>query len=98
MAKEFRDPEDLVRGYHMLSRADLFLGRRRRTQYYGLWSYAVELVTLSVMTSRRREYTGFQPFGFPQWLSKMGRTKGMRQAKDELALVLGRATHTSKRK
>ena len=100
MPKEFRDPEDLVRGYEMLSRADLFLGRTRSTQDYGLWSYAGELATLGVMTARQREYAsgGYQPFGFPQWLSKMGRTKGMRQAKDEVALVLGRATHTSKRK
>jgi replication factor C large subunit len=100
MPKEYRDPEDLVRGYEMLSRADLFLGRTRSTQNYGLWSYAGELATLGVMTARQREYqsSGYTPFGFPQWLSKMGRTKGMRQAKDELALVLGRATHTSKRK
>ena len=100
MAKEYRDPEDLVRGYQMLSRADIFLGRTRSTQNYGLWSYAGELATLGVMTARQREYPGggYTPFGFPQWLSKMGRTKGMRQAKDELALVLGRATHTSKRK
>lgn len=98
MAKEYRDPEDLVRGYQMLSRADVFLGRTRKTQNYGLWSYAGELATLGVMTARQREYTGFQHFGFPQWLSKMGRSKGMRQAKDELALLLGRATHTSKRK
>ncbi|MFA5943635.1 MAG: replication factor C large subunit [Candidatus Thermoplasmatota archaeon] len=98
MAKEYRDPEDLVRGYQMLARADQFLGRTRRTQNYGLWSYAGELATLGVMTARQKEYTGFQAFGFPQWLSRMGRTKGMRQAKDEVALVLGRATHTSKRK
>jgi replication factor C large subunit len=100
MPKEYRDPEDLVRGYEMLSRADLFLGRTRSTQDYGLWSYAGELATLGVMTARQREYPsgGYTPFGFPQWLSKMGRTKGMRQAKDEVALVLGRATHTSKRK
>jgi replication factor C large subunit len=100
MPKEYRDPEDLVRGYEMLSRADIFLGRTRSTQDYGLWSYAGELATLGVMTARQREYPsgGYQPFGFPQWLSKMGRTKGMRQAKDEVALVLGRATHTSKRK
>ena len=98
LPKEYKDPEDLVRGYQMLSRADMFLGRTKRTQDYGLWSYAGELATLGVMTARQREYHAFQPFGFPQWLSKMGRTKGTRQAKDELALVLGRATHTSKRK
>lgn len=98
LPKEYKDPTDLVRGYEMLSRADRFLGRTKRTQNYGLWSYAGELATLGVMTARTKEYHAFQPFGFPQWLSKMGRTKGMRQAKDELALVLGRATHTSKRK
>lgn len=98
MAKEYKDPQDLVRGYHMLARADVFLGRTKRTQDYGLWSYAGELATLGVMTSRQREYTGWAPFGFPQWLSKMGRTKGARQAKDELALLLGRETHTSRRK
>jgi replication factor C large subunit len=98
LAKEYRDPEDLVRGYDRLSRADVFLGRTKRTQNYGLWSYAGELATLGVMTARQREYSGFVPFGFPQWLSRMGRTKGARQAKDELALVLGRELHLGKRK
>jgi replication factor C large subunit len=100
LPKEYKDPEDLVAGYQMLARADQFLGRTRRTQDYGLWSYAGELATLGVMTARRREYpsSGYTPFGFPQWLSRMGRTKGMRQAKDELGLLLGRATHTSRRK
>lgn len=98
LAKEYKDPNDLVAGYQMLSRADVFLGRTRSTQDYGLWSYAGELATLGVMTARTKEYHAFQPFGFPAYLSKMGRTKGARQAKDELAVVLGRATHASKRK
>ena len=98
LAKEYKDPHDLVAGYQMLSRADVFLGRTKSTQDYGLWSYAGELATLGVMTARTKEYHAFQPFGFPSYLSKMGRTKGARQAKDELAVVLGRATHASKRK
>ncbi|HUR62132.1 MAG TPA: replication factor C large subunit [Candidatus Thermoplasmatota archaeon] len=98
MAKEFKDPKDLVAGYEMLSRADIFLGRTRRTQDYSLWAYASELGTLGVMASRSREYRDYAPFGFPQWLSKMGRTKGLRQTKDHLAETLGRATHASKRK
>lgn len=98
LPKEYKDPADLVAGYEKLSRADVFLGRTKSTQDYGLWSYAGELATLGVMTARSREYSAFQPFGFPAYLSKMGRTKGSRQAKDELAIVLGRATHASKRK
>lgn len=98
LPKEYKDPVDLVAGYEKLSRADLFLGRTRRTQNYGLWSYAGEMATLGVMMARTKEYHAFVPFGFPAYLSKMGRTKGARQAKDELAVLLGRATHASKRK
>jgi replication factor C large subunit len=98
LPKEYRDPRDLVAGYEMLARADVFLGRTKSTQDYGLWAYAGELSTLGVMTARRHEYKEFVPFGFPQWLSKMSRTKGSRQIKDQLAEHLGRHTHTSRRK
>lgn len=98
LPKEYKDPADLVAGYEMLSRADVFLGRTRSTQNYGLWSYAGELATIGVMTARTRDYREFVPFGFPSYLSKMGRSKGARQAKDELATLLGHATHASKRK
>lgn len=98
LPKEYRDPHDLVAGYEKLSRADMFLGRTRRTQNYSMWGYASELATLGVMTARTKEYHDFVPFGFPQWLSRMSRTKGLRQTKDLLAERLGRATHASKRK
>lgn len=98
LPKEYKDPHDLVAGYDMLSRADVFLGRTRSTQDYGLWAYAGELATVGVMTARSREYHEYASMGFPSYLSKMGRTKGARHAKDELATLLGRATHASKRK
>ncbi len=98
LPKEYKHPEDLVRGYDMLSRADVFLGRTRRKQNYGLWSYAGELATIGVMAQRQHEYRGFSPFGFPQWLSKMSRSRGTRQAKEVLAANLGAATHQSRRK
>ncbi len=98
LPREYKDPQDLVAGYETLSRADVFLGRTRSTQNYGLWAYAGELSTLGVMAARTREYHEYAPYGFPQWLSRMGRTKGLRATKDELATHLGRATHQSKRK
>lgn len=99
LAKEFKHPEDLVRGYDMLSRADIFLGRTKRTQNYGLWSYASDLATAGVMTAKQHDVkTGFVPFGFPQYLMKMSRSRGARQTKDTLALALGGHTHASKRK
>ncbi len=99
LPKEYVHPEDLVAGYEMLSRADVFLGRTRRKQNYRLWAYAGDLSSVGVMAVKQHPGPrGFNPFGFPQWLSKMSRSRGMRQTKDKLALNLGRATHQSKRK
>lgn len=98
LPREYQDPVDLVAGYEMLSRADIFLRRTRKTQDYGLWAYAGELSTLGVSAVRTREYRSFQPYGFPQYLMKMSRTKGLRQTKDLLAGHLGALTHSSKRK
>lgn len=99
MPKEFKHPEDLVRGYEALSRADIFLGRTRRRQNYRLWAYASDLATAGVMTAKEHDVkTGFVPFGFPQYLMKMSRSRGARQTSDALAGALGAASHTSKRK
>ncbi len=98
LAKEYKDPRDLVAGYEMLSKADRFLGRTRRTQNYRLWAYASDLATGGVMAVREREYRGFTPFGFPQYLSKMARSRGVRATNNLLAEHLGKATHCSKRK
>lgn len=99
LPKEYVHPEDLVAGYEMLSRADVFLGRTRRKQNYRLWAYAGDLSTLGVSAVRQHPGPrGFVPFGFPQWLSKMSRSKGMRQTKDKLADHLAVATHQSRRK
>lgn len=99
LPKEYVHPEDLVAGYDMLSRADRFLGRTQRKQNYRLWAYASDLATLGV--SAVKQHPGprkFTPFGFPQWLSKMSRSRGARQLKDNLAVTLGQATHQSRRK
>lgn len=97
LGKEYRDPRDLVAGYEMLARADQFLGRTKRTQNYRLWAYASDLATVGVMSVREQKYNKFVPFGFPQWLSKMSRSKGTRNMRDSLAGAVGAYTHSSKR-
>lgn len=99
--KEYKDPRDLAAAYEMLAKADRFLGRTRSTQDYSLWSYAGQLSTLGVMAVRQTESragSGYTPFGFPGWIMRMGRTKGLRGTKDRVAEALGRELHGSKRK
>src|SRR6266568_2956719 len=74
LAHEFGRPDDLARGYDVLSRADVFLGRVRRRQSYGLWSYARELMSSGVAVARRGRARGGQ-LEFPYYLIQMARSR-----------------------
>jgi replication factor C large subunit len=94
MPFEYRQPDDLVRGYDALTRADVFLGRVRRRQHYGLWSYASDLMTAGVAVARRGRYGGGR-YRFPLWLSKMSRSRGRRGTIQGLCRKIGRYVHAS---
>jgi len=91
---EYGGPEDLSRGYDWLSRADVYLGRTRRGQSYGLWSYASEMMSSGVAAARRgRPGTG--QLQFPAYLLRMSRSRAVRSARNSLANKLGRYLHAS---
>ena len=91
---EFTTADDRERGLARLSRADVFLGRVRRRQDYGLWSFAREIMSMGVATARRDRPRGGQ-LGFPQYLLLMSRSRGLRTARNALAKKLGAYLHTS---
>ncbi|MBU2565333.1 MAG: replication factor C large subunit [Candidatus Thermoplasmatota archaeon] len=93
---EYRDAEDLKNAYEKLSRADVFLGRIRKRQYYGLWGYANNLMTAGVSVAKNKSYHGFTRYRFPLWLSKMSRTKGMRAVQNSVLQKIGHLCHTSR--
>ncbi len=92
---EYRDPEDLSRGYGMLSRADVFLGRVTRRQHYGFWSYASDLMSYGVSSAKAKQYKEFARYRFPLFLMKMSRAKGLRGTRDGISRKLGALCHTS---
>ncbi len=92
---DYRDPGDLVRGYEKLSRADMFLGRVRRRQYYRFWAYARELMSFGLNDSLHGRPAANDRFRFPQYLMKMSRSKGARTMKNDLAGKIGEHCHTS---
>lgn len=93
---EYRRPADLRRGFEALSRADIFLGRIRRRQYYGLWAYAKDLMTSGVAMAKAERYHGWVNYQFPSWLLQMSRTKSIRQLQKSVAGKIGSYSHTSK--
>lgn len=95
MPYEYTDRGDLIRGYEKLSRADIFLGRAKRRQYYGMWSYANDMMTAGVCTARATNRVTYSKFRFPSHLTYMSRTKGIRETKKAVCQKLADYIHTS---
>ncbi|MFA5896428.1 MAG: replication factor C large subunit [Thermoplasmata archaeon] len=91
---EYVDKGDQLRAFECLSRADIYLGRVKRRQDYGLWSYASEMMSQGVAMARQGRPRGGQ-LEFPQFLMSMSRSRGARMARNSLAKKLGRYLHTS---
>jgi len=91
---EYATTADRARGFDRLSRADIYLGRVRRRQDYGLWSFAREMMSMGVAMARHDRPRGGQ-LGFPQYLLQMSRSRGLRMARNSLAKKLGAHMHTS---
>jgi replication factor C large subunit len=95
MPYEYTDTGDLVRGYEKLSRADIFLGRVNRRQYYGLWSYASDTMTAGVCTARYSNSYSRERFRFPSYLMKMSRSRSVRNTKSGICQKLADHLHAS---
>jgi len=95
---EYKNTDDLARAYKFLSKSDVFLGRVHRRQYYGLWSYASELMSGGVAVSKKHSYREFTKYNFPEWLLRMSRSKEYRQIKLQIAKKFSSIMHCSKRK
>ena len=95
---EYKSPTDLEMAYRSLSKADVFLGRTRRRQHYGLWGYARNLMFGGVAVSKNRIYRGYSQYSFPSWLIKMGSSKTARSYRRGVETKIGRYAHMSRRK
>ncbi|MFH1125971.1 MAG: AAA family ATPase [Candidatus Altiarchaeota archaeon] len=87
------EPGPLSKAFHFLSRADMFLGRIMRRQYWGFLRYANALMTAGVNTSK--EKTTYAMYKFPSYFASLGRSKGERNAAVKTAGKLKARIHSS---
>jgi replication factor C large subunit len=87
--------EDLWQGYERLARADVFLGRVRVRQNYGLWRYASFLMTGGVQAAKAAARHGYVAFRPPSRWRMMGQTRKARSIRDSAAKKIGRHCHVS---
>ena len=90
------DPVALAQVYDAISRADIFLGRARRGQAYGLWSYASDLMSSGV-SMRRGEKVKWEKFQPPGHIRRYAYARGVRALRDSAARKVAARCHTSSR-
>jgi replication factor C large subunit len=67
---EYKKIEDINRAYNYLSQSDIFLSRTFKKQYFGFWSYAIDLMCGGVANSKTISYNN-KNYHFPIWLKKL---------------------------
>lgn len=65
--REYEKPHEIKKAYDMISKADVYLGRAQRTQNYGYWKYAINLMTLGVAFSKDKKYKKFTRYSGPSY-------------------------------
>ena len=98
MPTECTDTGDLIRGYERLSRADIFMSRVYRRQYYRFWSYAKDLMTFGVCASKRAKSRPGTRINFPSYLGRMSRSKKVRMVRASISIKLAQHLHTTSRR
>ncbi|MCS7130213.1 MAG: replication factor C large subunit [Archaeoglobaceae archaeon] len=90
--------EDLFRGYLALSRADIFISRVKKRQFYRLWKYATYLMTNGVQQMREETKSGFTKYKRPQTWQFLFQTKQKRELKDGILKKISNFSHLSTKK
>ncbi|MCQ2056542.1 MAG: replication factor C large subunit [archaeon] len=93
---EYTNINDLETGYKMLSRADVYLGRVIKRQYYGMWSYANEMMTMGVCLAKTSDSSSHSQFKFPGRISD--HSKDVRAIRTSICAKLSRIMHMSTKK
>ncbi len=97
LPNEYKDFNDLVKGYDSLSKADVFLGRTYRRQNFGLWSYASDIMNCGVASAKTHDYPN-ERYNFPMWLREIKNSKPVRDMRDSIINKISKACHNSNNK
>lgn len=91
------DLGDIRTGFGYLSRADLYLGRVKKRQHYGMWRYASMLMVCGAAISKTRPYPGFIKYQSPSVWRRMGQIRSKRDLRDNIASKIGEHSFESMR-
>jgi replication factor C large subunit len=87
--------KELCEAYNMISRADVFLGRIKNRQHWGLLSYVFELMSAGVSLSRTVTKPRFVKYQFPSWIRNLSKTRVTRSKLSSIGNKIGSKCHIS---
>lgn len=93
--REYESNKEIKEAYENISKADLYLGRTRSSQYYGYWRYASDFMGPGVSLSKKATYKKFSRIQGPMAFTLMGRTRGKRALRDNIAAKMEEKMHVS---
>lgn len=90
------DPHDLAEAMNALSMADVYRGRIRTSQDWGLTRYVIDYMTAGVAMARQRSsVSGWIPFKFPGRIQALSRSKADRVMKLRIGQKIKQKNHLS---
>lgn len=89
---EYKRPEDVAAAYDSLSKADMFDGRIRKTNWK-LLKYSIDLSTAGVAIAKKEVYRHFTKYSFPSYLRSMARTRERRAMLKSIGRKIGARVH-----
>lgn len=90
------DPHDLANAMDAMSIADVYRGRIRATQDWGLMRYVTDYMTAGVALARKNTKTpGWTPFKFPGRIQMLSRSRAERAVKLSIGSKVKRKSHIS---
>lgn len=93
----YKEVETMSVAYDRLSKADMFIGRIKRTQEWELLPYALELALGGVSQIKNKpRLPPFIKYGFPQRLLILAKSREARKRRDALVEYLAQNLHVSK--
>ncbi len=79
IAAEYASAEEVSSAYTWLSRADVFAGRIRRRQQWGLYAFVRFLTIAGIASAKHAPYTTFTRYKFPTLLSTLSASRAKRE-------------------
>ncbi len=92
---EYTRPFDLAQGYEAISTADIFESRASRTQCWGLFRYANDLLSSGVALAKTGPYHKYTPLSYPEYIRKMGASKSARAVRKTVLRKVSKFCHCS---